>query len=411
MNSLRRALAVTAAPILVAAAVAAGSTVAAGTATAAPAAVSAAAAGLGAAALGSAQRPVRIMPLGDSITDGYRQVPDSYRRNLYGYLTAAGVRVDYVGSASRGTGRDNDHEGHSGWRIRDVQAEIAGWLRDSDPDIVLLNIGTNDIGFADDIRPAPRRLATLIDTILAQSPAVRIVVAEVGVPPRTAEPGWTPLSARPGWTGLPAQRVLQGQRMPAYNAAVPGIVARRGPRVSLVDLSGISPRHTDDALHPDATGFRQQAYQWYNALRPLFPDGATWPILTDPFPRPTVRVAASARAAGHGSSVTVTGRLSGLLGYGELAGQPAQLQWRRAGAFTWTVLRSGVTGSSGTLATSMKVTAIGDLAFRVTGGRGQGRQSPPVRVMVTDLPPVADGIIVTDQRGADGAVKRLTSGS
>ncbi|HEY0001243.1 MAG TPA: hypothetical protein VGB74_12370, partial [Actinoplanes sp.] len=189
-----------------------------------------------------------------------------------------------------------------------------------------------------------------------------------------------PRSPRVGWSGLPASRVLQGLRMPAFDAAVPGVVASNGARVSLVDLSVISPLHTDDGLHPDATGFRQQAYLWYQALRPLFPSGGGWPVVSNPIPLPTVGVTTSARRVRYGSAVAVTGRLSGLLGYGGLAGQTTQLVWRRAGTSRWKVVHSAGTDRDGKIATSVKVTTAGDFAFRVTGGRARGRSSAAVRV-------------------------------
>ncbi|MET1073917.1 MAG: hypothetical protein ABWY11_14825, partial [Umezawaea sp.] len=58
---------------------------------------------------------VRVMPLGDSITDGYN-VPGGYRINLWQRMAAAGQTVDFVGSGVNGPAAlgDHDHEGHSG---------------------------------------------------------------------------------------------------------------------------------------------------------------------------------------------------------------------------------------------------------------------------------------------------------
>ena len=41
--------------------------------------------------------PIRVMPLGDSITQG--TVPGGYRNKLYQTLTAAGYNVDFVAGA------------------------------------------------------------------------------------------------------------------------------------------------------------------------------------------------------------------------------------------------------------------------------------------------------------------------
>src|SRR5512139_1700018 len=70
---------------------------------------------------------VRIMPLGDSITDG-TQVPGGYRIGLWQRLAATGHRVDFVGSQFNGPANlgDHDHEGHPGWRIDQIDASIVG---------------------------------------------------------------------------------------------------------------------------------------------------------------------------------------------------------------------------------------------------------------------------------------------
>ncbi|MEV4328837.1 SGNH hydrolase, partial [Microbispora rosea] len=89
---------------------------------------------------------VRVMPLGDSITEG-TQVPGGYRIGLWQRLAAGRYTIDFVGSQYNGPGSlgDHDHEGHPGWRIDQIDANINGWLRNSNPRTVLLHIGTNDV--------------------------------------------------------------------------------------------------------------------------------------------------------------------------------------------------------------------------------------------------------------------------
>src|SRR5262245_23348621 len=73
---------------------------------------------------------VRLMPLGDSITDGFN-VPGGYRVNLWQRFVSGGRVVDLVGSGFNGPAAlgDHDHEGHSGWRIDQIDANIVAWLR------------------------------------------------------------------------------------------------------------------------------------------------------------------------------------------------------------------------------------------------------------------------------------------
>src|SRR3954467_9425876 len=89
---------------------------------------------------------VRVMPLGDSITEG-TQVPGGYRIGLWQRLAAGGYRIDFVGSQANGPAAlgDHDHEGHPGWRIDQIDANITGWLATTTARTVLLHIGTNDV--------------------------------------------------------------------------------------------------------------------------------------------------------------------------------------------------------------------------------------------------------------------------
>src|SRR3954463_12548597 len=89
---------------------------------------------------------VRVMPLGDSITEG-TQVPGGYRIGLWQRMAAARYPGDLVGTQFNGPAAlgDHDHEGHPGWRIDQIDANINGWLASAGPRTVLLHIGTNDV--------------------------------------------------------------------------------------------------------------------------------------------------------------------------------------------------------------------------------------------------------------------------
>src|SRR5690349_22607851 len=120
----------------------------------------------------------RVMPLGDSITEG-TQVPGGYRIGLWQRMATAGYRVDLVGSQFNGPAAlgDHDHEGHPGWRIDQIDANITGWLRTTTPRTVLLHIGTNDILQNYNVAGAPARLSGLLDRIKAAAPSADVFVA------------------------------------------------------------------------------------------------------------------------------------------------------------------------------------------------------------------------------------------
>ncbi|MGX6601374.1 ricin-type beta-trefoil lectin domain protein [Micromonosporaceae bacterium Da 78-11] len=190
---------------------------------------------------------VRIMPLGDSITDGFT-VSGGYRTVLWQRFANVGQAVDFTGSAYGGPDSlgDRDHEGHSSWRIRDIDNMIAGWLRTSAPRTVLLQIGTNDINGNEDVGNAPARLSALIDTIRTNSPAVELFVAQL----------------------TPLVDPVADARVQVFNAALPGVVAQKGPRTHLVDMhSALTTSDIADGIHPTAAGYDKMAARWYEALR------------------------------------------------------------------------------------------------------------------------------------------------
>ncbi|MFJ4922763.1 SGNH/GDSL hydrolase family protein [Streptomyces sp. NPDC088725] len=191
---------------------------------------------------------VRIMPLGDSITDGFTPLPGGYRIGLWNQLGSAGYQVDFVGSQSNGPAElgDHDHEGHSGWRIDELDANIVNWLNDSDPRTVMLQIGTNDMNQNYDIANAPARLSTLIDHIRAQKPDAEVFVATI----------------------TPESSPDLENRVEAFNAALPAIVGGKGSRVHLVDMYGaLTADDLADGVHPSPAGYAKMSTVWYDALR------------------------------------------------------------------------------------------------------------------------------------------------
>lgn len=228
---------------------------------------------------------VRVMPLGDSITDGLT-VPGGYRIDLWQKLVAAGYRVDFVGSLFNGPSSlgDHDHEGHSGWRIDQIDANIVSWLRTYQPRTILLHIGTNDM--YQNPNGASSRLATLIDRITGTAPDAEVFVATI-IPLNGADP-----------------------TVRSFNSAIPGIVQSRaaaGKHVHLVDMySALTTADLADGVHPNAGGYSKMANVWYNALRsvPGSLDGTPTPTPTPtppgravPAPRPTGRSTPGAAAS------------------------------------------------------------------------------------------------------------------
>ena len=205
--------------------------------------------------------PIRIMPLGDSLTFGKGdRTENGYRSTLHTWLTASGVDADFVGSQSNGTGADTGHEGHPGWRIAWITRHVDFWMATYQPQVVLLDIGTNDLLHAKEIAGSPQRLNTLLDRIVAADPDVRIVLAKLLVVGGRHRKAFT-----------------------AFNATLAKAAARHRDNITLVDMSRIPASDTVDGVHPNSLGYRKMSYQWFQGLRRVVPAGRGWYAAANPF--------------------------------------------------------------------------------------------------------------------------------
>lgn len=147
---------------------------------------------------------IKIMCIGDSITDGY--VPEysgSYRKFIYHGLTEKGYKIDMVGSKDGGynptytdaaTGEsfeyDNENTGYSGYAVKAYPGrngilealQQTKCLQEKQPDIVTLQIGTNNIIDNHDISASIDDLSELIDYILENTPETTAVFVTT-IPP------------------------------------------------------------------------------------------------------------------------------------------------------------------------------------------------------------------------------------
>jgi VCBS repeat-containing protein len=221
------------------------------------------------AALSEAQTPpARILPLGDSLTEGVSggtTVQGAYRNRLHTLLTSAGFNVDFVGTnvdSANPSLPDINHEGHGGLRIDHIQAGLSGWLNSvEDPDVVLLMIGTNDFSQNFNLGSVQSRLTNLIADIAVKRPFAKIIVATL--PLRTDDPN------------KEAQQV-------AFNSAIPGIVSNQvslGRQVSYADLhAALVSGDLADGIHPTAAGYNKLADSWLPAITSVItPLGTTNP--------------------------------------------------------------------------------------------------------------------------------------
>ena len=206
---------------------------------------------------------VRIMPLGDSITQGNAEY-NSYRRPLWQRLNARGYgKVDFVGTQTKNgefdvpnPDFDLNHEGYGGRRADQIADNIRGWATTANPDVVLLHLGTNDIIQGESVSSTISDIGNIIDTLRETNPNIAILLAQV----------------------TPSIERRSGRGISALNDQIPGLVNsknRAGSPVILVDQeSGFSPTEdTYDGLHADVGGEIKMAERWFSALDSLFKSG------------------------------------------------------------------------------------------------------------------------------------------
>jgi lysophospholipase L1-like esterase len=197
--------------------------------------------------------PLRIMPLGDSITQADAR-HDSYRRPLFFLLREAGHDVDFVGSQSDHHGGspprsdfDTDHEGHWGYRVDEILENAERWFRTHEPDVVVVHLGSNDVFQGQDIDETIAELRELLTALRIELPEARALVAQI----------------------VPTDNTAVNRRIRELNSRIDGL--REEGFVEIVDQNtGFDASTlTYDGVHPNADGEIQMAERFRDALSPV----------------------------------------------------------------------------------------------------------------------------------------------
>ncbi len=215
---------------------------------------------------------VRVLPLGDSITEGKFLTTGGYRQPLQDLLKDAGYNITYVGKEDNGelandTGfakamANPNHEGYGSIRIDQIikggGAEghsvlpINATLDTDKPDVVLLMIGTNDLLQTRDLHNVVSRLDSLLQMIFANKKTVKLVVAAP-----------TPMAGE------------RDKLTAIYGSAIPLLVEKYkglGFDISEADMySALDASDLGDGVHPNATGYAKMANVWFQVLTGITP--------------------------------------------------------------------------------------------------------------------------------------------
>ncbi|WP_459947610.1 GDSL-type esterase/lipase family protein, partial [Desulfocastanea catecholica] len=189
--------------------------------------------------------PIKIMPLGDSITRGYgSDFMVGYRQDLFRSLVETGYKIDFVGNEAEGELSpqffDYDHEGHGGWTPSQVALNVFGWLLVTQPDVILLHIGTNDIK---DISGVEK----ILDEIDRYSSSIVVVLAKI------------------------INRQPYHLETSLFNNKLEAMASNRqlaGDLIYIVDMENALNYSTDmsDLLHPNNDGYTKMSRVWHTEL-------------------------------------------------------------------------------------------------------------------------------------------------
>jgi lysophospholipase L1-like esterase len=293
---------------------------------------------------------LRLMPLGDSITDGVGSTTgNGYRNPLWNGLTGEQFPLNFVGTSRAGTMTDPNNEGHSGWRIDQIAAIANSSLATYRPNVITLMIGTNDLNQNYQVSTAPARLSALVDQIVADAPDATVLVANLIV--STSAP------------------VVAAE--PAYNAAIPPMVAAKqaaGKHVRFVDMSSLTTADLSDSLHPNDGGYQKMANAWNAAVQSAVSAGWVTPPVAASGAGTTVYASGAVKSG-------IAGKCLDLNGGNTANGTKIQL-WGCNGttAQTWTAYSDGTLRVSGKCLDATNVGTANGTKIELWDCNGGGNQ-------------------------------------
>ena len=213
---------------------------------------------------------IRIMPAGDSITFGMGDT-GGYRKYLDYFLKEKGYNnIDFVGPEGQNSANfsyngksvsyDDNHAGYSGYTIKKQQGGYGGGLYDvlkeknaikqAQPDIILLIIGTNDMNGNRSTSDCEKELHDLLDYMLADMPSDGMIFLST-IPELTSMFGGGDKTAQ----------------IAAYNDTVKKVADEyhsSGKNVTFADIHGCLNGTADlgDGIHPNAAGYEKMGKYW-----------------------------------------------------------------------------------------------------------------------------------------------------
>ncbi len=221
-------------------------------------------------------RSIKLMALGDSITEGFTY-RGAYRVPLANLLEENGLSqyVDFVGKKQAGDCYDNQHCGYTGYSIDPISEEdsvsggrsgISERIEDLfgtyTPDVVMLQIGTNDILSLYELDSAGDRLKALVDSIFEKLPDDGMLYLAT-IPYMNAEDD----------TYIDPEYFTvedMDKYVDDYNEKVKALVEEEkaaGRNIELADINSVLTKEDlQDGIHPTKEGYEKMGAYWYDII-------------------------------------------------------------------------------------------------------------------------------------------------
>ncbi|MBQ8823904.1 MAG: hypothetical protein IJZ64_01580 [Ruminococcus sp.] len=266
-------------------------------------------AGMSTVSASDANDKVKIMSIGDSITDGYWE-QGAYRKYMYSDLVKKGYdNIEMVGPKGGGTTSFNyngetvsygtSYAGYSGFAIQQmpngaeytsgenrsgiletIQCDydyskpgVQNMVEAYSPDVVLLQIGTNDIlsNYNTNITGRLENLVNVILSGVAEDGVVYVAsIPDIDVSIRHDWLGWYGINV---WQdgGIEELTTVVQSSIDNYNASIKEMVENmqsQGKSVRFGDINSVVDYKTDlyDGVHPNEAGYENMGLYWSNLL-------------------------------------------------------------------------------------------------------------------------------------------------
>lgn len=265
--------------------------------------------------------PVKIIAMGDSITHGYINGDNGYRKYFCYDLQQNGItNFDMVGPNNNWTDSatydwngttityDPAHAGYSGYAIQKigsrqglqetifdttyVNGDVSGNMMEAyQPDVIMLQIGTNDVLDAQ-LTGIGDRLEELVDKLIPYVSGDGQVLYLASIPNIDAIERYDWLGAYEWTYGVsyksdPEKFVATVQAaVDDYNTIVKNLVAKKqaeGAHIEFSDINStidISAGDLKDGVHPSEQGYAKMGQYWSNLLTETYFHGTVTPTTT-----------------------------------------------------------------------------------------------------------------------------------